>query len=126
MAKKRLSSTSALVDGVLEKIHTFALVEALLEKIGFLIFLSKLPKKRLSSTSALVDGVLEKNHTSELVEAILERIGFLFTKYKVVPFGFFQILTKIQTEPFSGLTFLCFLGKKRYIFEYTLLYHVLS
>ena len=49
-----------------------------------------------------------------------------FTNYKVVPLGFFQILTKNQTEPFSGLTFLCFFGKKRYIFEFTLLHHVLS
>ena len=35
LAKKRLSSTSALVDGVLEKNHTSALVQAFSEKIGF-------------------------------------------------------------------------------------------
>ena len=71
-------------------------------------FLPKTAKKWLSSTSALVDGVLEKNHTSAMVEALLEKIRFFFTKYKVVPLGLFQILTKIQTEPFSGLTFLSF------------------
>ena len=36
---------------------------------------------------------------------------FFFTKHKVVPVGYFQILIQIQTEPFSGLTFLGFFGK---------------
>ena len=48
--------------------------------------------------------------------------SIFFKKHEVVPFGFFQILIKIQIEPFSGLTFLCFLGKKRYIFEFALLH----
>ena len=60
MAKKRLSSTSALVDGVLEKNHTSELVEAFLEKKCFF------SKKQLPCTSELVDGILEKNQTSAL------------------------------------------------------------
>ena len=48
-----------------------------------------------------------------------------FTKHKVVPLGFFQILTKIQTEPFSGLTFVFFFANSK-ILEFNLLLHILS
>ena len=47
-----------------------------------------------------------------------------FTKHKVVPLGFFQISTKIQTEPFLGLTFVFFANSK--ILEFNLLLHILS